>query len=242
MNSTTVRLIIASLILLSTSCTTTREEKGVLTGAADEPGTGMQENLDEAARQRLDRWCGLVASGRNWPDRIRLEKVNDLINEARFVPDEPQWGQSDYWATPYELLVANRGDCEDFTIAKYYTLTEMGMPDNRLRITYVKSIKLNQAHMVLGYYSRPGVPPLVLDNLNEKILPATLRPDLLPVYSFNGTGLWIAKTRGDDRLVGNADRLNAWNELRVRMNGNASNARTHRVVDTRLIDYCRRPR
>ena len=175
------------------------------------------EMYDAATRERINQWCQLIETGKDYPDRIKIEKVNDLINQAEFIYDAPHWGKGDYWATPYELLIANKGDCEDFTIAKYFTLRELGVADANLRLTYAKSIKLNQAHMVLSYYPKSNSVPLVLDNLIPEILPATHRNDLIPVFSFNGTGLWTAKARGDGKLVGNADRLSVWNELRNRM-------------------------
>jgi predicted transglutaminase-like cysteine proteinase len=58
-------------------------------------------------------------------------------------------------------------------------------------MTYVKSVKLNQAHMVLAYYARPDAEPLVLDNLEDRVRPASQRPDLIPVYSFNDEEVWV---------------------------------------------------
>ncbi len=54
---------------------------------------------------------------------------------------------------PLEFLGSNAGDCEDFTIAKYFSLLELGVSDKKLRLVYVKTIELNQFHMVLAYYS-----------------------------------------------------------------------------------------
>jgi hypothetical protein len=71
--------------------------------------------------------------------------------------------------------------------------------------------------MVLTYYEKPGAVPLVLDNLINAIEPATKRTDLLPVYTFNGSGLWLAKERGKGNLVGKSDRLKLWNDLLDRM-------------------------
>jgi len=53
--------------------------------------------------------------------------------------------------------------------------------------------------------------------LIPEIKPATQRSDLLPVYSFNGTGLWTAKARTAGNRVGNSNRLQLWNELQDRM-------------------------
>ncbi len=80
-----------------------------------------------------------------------------------------------------ELLTTNGGDCEDFSIAKYLTLRAMGVPDDQLRIIYVKALELNQAHMVLAWYKTPGSDPLILDNLINDIKPASQRNDLEPV-------------------------------------------------------------
>ncbi len=71
--------------------------------------------------------------------------------------------------------------------------------------------------MVLTYYSFPGAEPLVLDNLIETIEPSSQRADLLPVYSLNGAGLWLAKQRGKGKMIGSSDRLKRWRELLDRM-------------------------
>jgi hypothetical protein len=71
--------------------------------------------------------------------------------------------------------------------------------------------------MVLTYFSEPGVEPLVLDNLIDSVLPASQRTDLLPIYSFNGTGLWLAKQRGRGKLVGSSSRLKRWQDLLQKM-------------------------
>ena len=92
----------------------------------------------------------------------------------------------DYWAAPIEALKSGKGDCEDYAIAKYMTLISMGIGAENLRITYVKATDFGQAHMVLAYYETLNEVPLILDNLNSNILPATKRPDLIPVYGFNG--------------------------------------------------------
>jgi hypothetical protein len=89
----------------------------------------------------------------------------------------------------------------------------MGVPADRMRLTYVKALELNQAHMVLTYYSSPDAEPLILDNLVTDILPSSERDDLLPVYSFNGNGLWLAKSRGTEQRIGHASRLSRWKEV-----------------------------
>lgn len=114
---------------------------------------------------------------------------------------------------PLETLVSNGGDCEDFTIAKYFTLKNLEIPDRKMRLTYVKSLTRNQPHMVLNYYHTPSSEPLVLDNLQDRIMPASQRKDLVPVYSFNDTGLWLSQNRGYSPPVRDASRLKLWQEV-----------------------------
>jgi len=104
-------------------------------------------------------------------------------------------------------------------IAKYFTLRSLNIADAQLRLIYVKA-KVEQpsepltvtksarsapplkadtsipasliAHMVLAYYPPNQSDPLILDNLNPTILPASKRQDLIPVFSFNSISLFPA--------------------------------------------------
>lgn len=169
------------------------------------------------ARQRLLNWQELISEDSSTSDREKLEKVNSFFNQVQFIDDALLWKQKDYWATPVEFLVQNGGDCEDFSIAKYFTLKRMGIDEARLNMTYVKALALDQAHMVVTYYETPEAEPLILDNLNPKILAASQRSDLMPVFSFNGSGLWLAKERSRGKKVGSSDRYKRWRDLLQRM-------------------------
>ncbi len=146
----------------------------------------IETNYGASARERIERWQTLASLPLDQDVGRTLERVNSFFNQTRFKSDLAHWGQEDYWATPLELLATNAGDCEDYAIAKYFTLKVMGVPAENLRITYVKALKFNQAHMVLAYYEQPDQEPLILDNLINEILPASKRTDLVPVYSFYG--------------------------------------------------------
>ncbi|MFZ5841527.1 MAG: transglutaminase-like cysteine peptidase [Pseudomonadota bacterium] len=176
----------------------------------------MQAQFGAGARTRLLDWQQLLTKP-NTDVRSTLTAVNLFFNRIEFIPDSEHWAQHDYWATPVELLASNGGDCEDFSIAKYMTLIALGIPESQLRITYVKAVELNQAHMVLTWYEKPDAEPLVLDNLINEIKPASQRPDLIPVYSFNGADLWLAKERGSGQLIGRSERISPWRELLSRM-------------------------
>lgn len=152
----------------------------------------------------------------------RLREVNDFFNRRlSFKDDQVVWGAPDYWASPLESLDKRAGDCEDYAIAKYFSLAATGVPADRLRMVYVRARLQGQslAHMVLAYYAQPGAEPLILDNLRPEVLPASQRPDLTPVFSFNTEGLWQGAgqvTAGDPMA-----RLSLWRELvaKVRAEG-----------------------
>ncbi|MFC3149500.1 transglutaminase-like cysteine peptidase [Litoribrevibacter euphylliae] len=162
-------------------------------------------------------FASLIDSVTSLDDQQKLEQVNQYFNkEIRFISDQLHWNVEDYWATPYESLSAQAGDCEDFSLAKYFTLIKAGMDPEKLRITYVKAVKLRQAHMVLAYYPTPSSEPLVLDNLIPEIKKASKRRDLVPVYSFNASGFWLNKMSGNVRL-GGSSRVTMWTEFVQRM-------------------------
>ena len=178
----------------------------------------IEQQYGTTAYLRIKEWHNLIKTSRNVSHIEKLRRVNTFINQVAFIHDIDHWGVEDYWATPQQFLATNGGDCEDFSIAKYFTLRQMGIPAENLRLTYVKALKLNQAHMVLTYFESPGADPLVLDNLNTNIQKSSSRDDLLPVYSFNGEGLWLAKARGIEQRVGKPERLSRWKEVVARIN------------------------
>ncbi|MBV7297185.1 transglutaminase-like cysteine peptidase [Enterovibrio paralichthyis] len=171
----------------------------------------------ERAGKRVAAWRNVVTESAELSELEKLSAVNNFFNQLYFVNDIDLWGKKDYWATPLEFLGSAAGDCEDFSIAKYFTLRELGIDDKKLRLVYVKAIKLNQFHMVVAYYPSPSSEPVLLDNIDPEIKQASKRRDLLPVYSFNGSRLWLMKERGRGELAGNSSRLGLWNDLRARM-------------------------
>jgi predicted transglutaminase-like cysteine proteinase len=181
----------------------------------------LAASFGPVAKERLTNWRNLMSNPKNraLPERQKLELVNNFMNLTPFKSDREHWGKEDYWATPIEFLSTNGGDCEDFSIAKYFTLRALGVPDDKLQITYVKEIVVyNEAHMVLAYFATPDAEPDILDNINKAIRPASTRTDLVPVYSFNGSGLWLAKEQtGRGQSVGSADRIGHWKDLQGRM-------------------------
>ncbi len=203
------RWILVPLILVASSISmalSTQEQQWI---------DAVSATYGPRAGKRVSTWRAEMSRYSTLPEREQLTQVNRFFNQLYFVDDIKLWGKKDYWATPLEFLGSNAGDCEDFTIAKYFSLLELGVSDKKLRLVYVKAITLNQFHMVLAYYSTPNAEPLILDNINGEIKPASTRRDLLPIYSFNGKNLWLMKTK-NGQLAGESSRLSLWNDLRAR--------------------------
>lgn len=166
------------------------------------------------AKNRMIAWQKMVDKAYGKPEKLQLKLVNDFFNDVPYRTDPKHWKRKDYWATPIEFLGTDAGDCEDYVIAKYFTLKALGVPENKLYLNYVKHKTLKVAHMVLTYFKTPKSIPLVLDNYNSRIVKATQRRDLLPIYSFNGDGLWLSKQRGKGKPVkGGTSKLKKWNSL-----------------------------
>ncbi len=203
------RWILASLVLLTSSISmalSTQEQQWI---------DAVSATYGSRAGKRVSTWRAEMSRFQGLSERDQLTQVNRFFNQLYFVDDIKLWGKKDYWATPLEFLGSNAGDCEDFTIAKYFSLLELGVSDKKLRLVYVKAITLNQFHMVLAYYSTPNAEPVILDNINGEIKPASTRRDLLPIYSFNGKNLWLMKSK-NGQLAGDSSRLSLWNDLRAR--------------------------
>lgn len=159
----------------------------------------------------------LLAGASAMDERTLLATVNDFFNRrVVFTEDAVAWGSDDYWASPLETLERGQGDCEDYAIAKYFSLMAAGVPVAKLRLVYVRATiggpgGAVQAHMVVAYYAQTGAEPLILDNLVGEVRPASRRPDLTPVFSFNSEGLWqgAAGAAAGDPTV----RLSRWREV-----------------------------
>lgn len=178
----------------------------------------------EGHRALFDRWLQNSNAARDLREPAKLQRINDFINtNIAFEDDRSVWDQSDYWATPLETLGKGRGDCEDFAIIKYVSLRRAGIANDKLRLIYVKATlktpdgPIQVAHMVLAYYTTPGAEPLLLDNLEPRILPATKRADLKPIFSFNSAGLF-AGVSGQTKANGDGvGRLSRWEDALARI-------------------------
>ena len=181
---------------------------------------GLLARFGPARITLLKEWQQTLTATKALKEIDKLKRINDFYNRAiQFEDDQSIWDQSDYWATPLETIGQGRADCEDFAIAKYFSLKDAGVPGGKLRLVYVKA-KLNgpsgaalQAHMVLAYYPAPNAEPLVLDNLIGEIKPASQRSDLQPMFSFNSEAIWAGVAENSKKGAGGTGQLSRWQDL-----------------------------
>jgi predicted transglutaminase-like cysteine proteinase len=155
-----------------------------------------------SAEKRLNALLTLMNRVASVDEDQKVIEVNKFFNQIEYRSDIQTWGRSDYWASRLEFLGKGIGDCEDYAVAKFLTLIQLGVPEEKLFLTYVKATGYAEvAHMVVSYYKEKGTVPFVLDNYNKQILPATQRKDLVPVYSFTANDLYIQKQQGLGKRV-----------------------------------------
>jgi predicted transglutaminase-like cysteine proteinase len=203
-----VLLLISTALLYAKSSSQLDEAKII---------TALNNYYGERAAKRGRAWFDMMLASYHLTAPEKIKNVNDFFNQLNFIDDIKLWGDKNYWATPIEFIGVNGGDCEDFAIAKYFTLLELGIADQKMRIMMVKALTLNQYHMVVSYYEAPSSVPLILDNIDFRIKPASQRNDLVPIYSFNGKQLWLNKEKGQGELAGSSARLKQWTNLNYRL-------------------------
>lgn len=135
--------------------------------------------------KRLEKYDELKVKVKDFELIRKLSHVNSFLNKILPQFDSKSVGINDYWATPKEFLITGHGDCEDYAIAKYFTLLDLGIKKENLYFAVV-DVKGNRgSHMVLFYIENKNSSPLVLDNLSFKVIPLSQRPDLIPKFAFN---------------------------------------------------------
>lgn len=174
-------------------------------------------------KERVQKWYAFIETHKNKSKKEQIKHTNLFFNQLHFRSDNKHWGIEDYWATPIEMLTTNGGDCEDFSIAKFFTLKKMGIDENQMRMIHVESTLTEQPHMVLAYYPVQSSDPLILDNLMDDIKPLSERDDLSPVYSFNNHGIWIEKSKQPSIKTSETNYISHWKTLKAKMKKETSN-------------------
>jgi predicted transglutaminase-like cysteine proteinase len=134
------------------------------------------------------QWQALVAALGGLDPRTMLDRVNTAINRHPYVPSLRNWGESNYWETPFEFLRVS-GQCQDYAIAKYLLLRAAGMPADKLRVVVLRDTRLGLDHAVTVAYV--GGEALMLDNQFADVVPTASVRHYQPYYSINEQGWWL---------------------------------------------------
>ena len=177
----------------------------------------VKSSYGDKAHKRVVLLKSIINKSSKAKDLQKLKLINTFFNTIKYKTDIKHWKVSDYWAIPFEMIGTAAGDCEDYAIAKYFSLIKSGVNSNKLRIAYVKlkrrRTKFEEAHMVLLYIHKPNSVPIVLDNVNKRLTLASKRKDLKLIYSFNASGLWKAKNKGSSQKKVGKNKLAKWKKL-----------------------------
>ncbi len=132
-------------------------------------------------------WREMIREQAGRPRLDQLAAVNGFLNDWHYREDSKNYGRRDYWATPLEFF-RHSGDCEDYAIAKYVTLRDLGFPAEQLRLVIVQDVVRDLAHAVLAVYQGDQV--YILDNLTKAVVPQERLTQYVPYYSINETARW----------------------------------------------------
>ncbi len=156
--------------------------------------TGMVQRFDDGKKPcdsstcTTKGWKEFLADLQGKDLQTQMKEVNRAMNAHRYTLDIKNWGEEDYWETPYEFLKKN-GDCEDYAISKYMALKALGVPVEDMRVVALQDLNLGVGHAVLVVYV--GDDPMLLDNQISSVVPANSIRHYQPVYSINETGWWL---------------------------------------------------
>ncbi len=132
-------------------------------------------------------WQKIIRKSQGLEAMVQLKEVNKYFNRWPYRLDIDVYGVTDYWATPGEFLKLS-GDCEDFSITKYYALRKLGFSVDNLRIVLLKDTIRNIAHAVLAV--KLNGESYILDNMSDLVLPHLKYKHYVPQYSVNEFYRW----------------------------------------------------
>ncbi|WP_120496102.1 transglutaminase-like cysteine peptidase [Kiloniella sp. EL199] len=144
-------------------------------------------NIANCKTPQQKSWRKIIHAAKNMSRRQKLDTVNKFFNRWPYKLDREVYGVSEYWASPNQFMRTS-GDCEDYSIAKFYALKELGFKDNEMRIVILKDSIRGIGHAVLAIYEKNDI--LILDSLSNLILTHTKYRHYIPQYSMNSTTRW----------------------------------------------------
>ena len=169
---------------------------------------------EKAITIRLVKYLNLKKKVKDFPILKKLSHVNAFYNKILPINDSTKYNVDDHWSTPKEFLINGRGDCEDYAIAKYFTLLEAGVSKDKLFLAVVQVKNATNYHMILLYIENKKSMPLVLDNLSFKVVPFNIRKKLEAKFIFNEKEAFLLKNKKIHKRVKiNWGKVDKWQDL-----------------------------
>lgn len=143
-------------------------------------------------------WTRFLSAVEQLPQEEQLHQVNAFVNTARYMQDIENYEQEDYWAIPSELF-SRGGDCEDFALAKFFALRQLGFEQSSMRIVVLQDTEKAQPHAVLAIAYNGDT--LILDNQASSIRSHSEIDHYVPVYSLSETQWWLHADNSNRRVA-----------------------------------------
>jgi predicted transglutaminase-like cysteine proteinase len=149
----------------------------------------MSRHRTQASGGQGNIWTSAIDRFRSMTLGDAITAVNQFVNRATYVNDQQHWQRGDYWETPIELLTLG-GDCEDFAIAKYLMLRELGVPATSMRILMLRGTDGDEDHAVLLVETASGA--VILDNQRNQTYRYGNNTANHLAFAFNDQAMWLA--------------------------------------------------
>lgn len=132
-------------------------------------------------------WHAFLDTLRDKTPAEQIAGVNDYLNRVPYLSDMENYGVADYWATVDEFL-ARGGDCEDYSIAKYMSLLELGFDARQMRLVILYDFGHRVDHAVLAVTDGGKVD--ILDNQFASVRDASTISTYKPIYAISQEKWW----------------------------------------------------
>lgn len=136
---------------------------------------------------KVNKWKSFLGTLRGADPETQIEAVNRYMNDVPYITDKKNYGRDDYWATVSEFLERG-GDCEDYALAKYHSLIQLGFQPNRLRlvILYDENKHINHAVLAVSYQGSWKI----LDNQSQTVRNDDEISYYKPIYAISRNNWW----------------------------------------------------
>ncbi len=152
----------------------------------------------QCTSRRMRWWLQILTSAADLGRKEQLQAVNRFFNRWPYRSDREVYKVGEYWATPSEFM-ARSGDCEDYAIAKFFALRELGFSNDQLRIAIVYDRLRGRGHAVLAVYLDDDIS--ILNNQTDTIAPPSRYENFVPWYLVNETAIWTPAPGTLDALL-----------------------------------------